>query len=102
MLDSLTSADFVPRLQEAFWLSYEPSAPAVEVELIEVTDLGDPPPAGYPIRRRPFSLVFRAPRTCHLPQRIYTLENHTLGQLDLFLVPIGPDSRGMCYEAVFT
>jgi hypothetical protein len=49
----------------------------------------------------PFSIIFRGPSGQSLPQRIYRLEHAQLGTLDLFLVPIGPDGVGMCYEAVF-
>lgn len=51
---------------------------------------------------RPFSLVFRGPRTPVMMQRIYALDHETLGSFDLFLVPIGPDEQGMRYEAIFT
>ena len=45
--------------------------------------------------------LFRGPMTPLLPQRIYPLEHAQLGVFELFLVPIGPDQHGMCYEAVF-
>jgi hypothetical protein len=51
--------------------------------------------------RIPFSLVFRGPRASVLPQRTYRLAHAALGTFPLFLVPIGPDSAGMCYEAAF-
>jgi hypothetical protein len=53
-------------------------------------------------RRAPFSIVFRGPATPILPQRIYRLEHPAIGSFDLFLVPIGPDERGLRYEAIFT
>ncbi|HWQ11952.1 MAG TPA: hypothetical protein VNL77_04085 [Roseiflexaceae bacterium] len=109
MLDKLTSADFAPYLNQAFRLYPGPYTPdgspagaPLPLELVSVTDLGDPPPAGAPLRRRPFSLLFRASSTGHLPQRIYVLEHERLGRLDIFLVPIGPDQLGMRYEAIFT
>jgi hypothetical protein len=34
-------------------------------------------------------------------QQIYQVEHPTLGSFELFLVPVGPDEQGMCYEAVF-
>jgi hypothetical protein len=109
MLDKLTSADFAPCLHQTFRLypgplaaDGAPTGDPLQVELLSVTELGEAPPAGYPLRRRPFSLVFRAATTRHLPQRIYALEHAALGRLDLFLVPIGPDQLGMRYEAVFT
>jgi hypothetical protein len=36
-----------------------------------------------------------------LPQGIQRLSHAELGELDLFLVPIGPDAQGMRYEAAF-
>jgi hypothetical protein len=47
-----------------------------------------------------FSLLFHAPGAGHLPQQIFTLEHPELGELDLFLVPLGPDGDRMQYEAV--
>ena len=51
--------------------------------------------------RIPFSLIFRGPRDHVLPQRTYRLAHAALGEFPLFLVPIGPDSVGMRYEAAF-
>ncbi len=59
----------------------------------------DAPPMGN--GRAPFSLIFRGPRASVLPQRTYRLAHETLGEFPLFLVPIGPDSAGMRYEAAF-
>lgn len=66
--------------------------------LAEVTGLG----TGGRGRRDPYSLVFRGPSAPVLPQRIYRLRHDRMGDLELFLVPIGPDSEGMRYEAIFT
>jgi hypothetical protein len=109
MLDKLTSADFAPHLHETFQLSLgpwgQPHDPAAHgallaLELVEVEDLGVERAADVP-RGRPFSLIFRQPAGAHLPQRIYSIEHPTLGRLDIFLVPIGPDQGGMRYQAVF-
>lgn len=67
-------------------------------ELLEVTllEAHDGP------RPQPFSAVFVDPRkTVVLPQQIFRVANETLGELNLFLVPIGPVSAGMRYEAIF-
>ncbi len=53
-----------------------------------------------------FSILFLDPAGTaerYLPQAIYCLEHAEMGQLDLFLVPIGPgaDGTGMQYESVF-
>jgi hypothetical protein len=109
MLDKLTSEDFAPHLHQTFTLSLgpwgQPHDPAAHgaprmLELIAVDDLGSEL-AEASARRRQFSLIFRDQATGHLPQRIYSIEHPTLGWLDLFLVPIGPDQAGMRYQAVF-
>ena len=46
----------------------------------------------------PFSLSFERPATM-LPQRIYEISHDEMGSYEIFLVPIGPDGRGMVYEA---
>ncbi len=97
MLEILTPADFAKCLNDAFDLRLESATLALE--LIKVDELGtDPPDDG---RRQPFSLIFRGPEEPILPQRIYALEHATMGRLEIFLVPIGPDEAGMCYQAVF-
>lgn len=52
--------------------------------------------------REAFSVVFRGDGDLVLPQQTYSFHNDTLGDLELFIVPIGPDDKGMCYEAVFS
>ncbi len=99
MLTKLTSADFSPYLNQQFRIHLESP---LKVDLIEVSDLGPELSAEQAAkRRRPFSLIFRDPNKTYLPQKIYRIEHAELGTLDLFLVPIGPDEHGMCYEVVF-
>jgi hypothetical protein len=74
----------------------------VRVELIEASQgsaVGWQGPDGQ--ERVPFSLVFRGPTGPVVPQGTHRLRHGEVGELDLFLVPIGPDSEGMRYEAVF-
>ncbi len=52
--------------------------------------------------RQPFSVVFSANHSDAYAQNIYTIKHPEKGEQMLFLVPIGPDEAGMCYEAVFT
>lgn len=49
-----------------------------------------------------FSVVFRGDSKLTLEQQIYRIKHDTLGDMELFIVPIGPDNKGMCYEAVFS
>jgi hypothetical protein len=55
------------------------------------------------IDRVPFSLVFHAPGGELLPQQTFTVRHAELGELAIFLVPLGPRQDGaMAYEAVFS
>jgi len=102
VLEKLTSTDFSRYLNEKFQLKTEGLEP-FEVELIQVRELGEDVPADETNRRRrPFSIVFRGPEDMYLPQAIYPLEHPQMGRLDIFLVPIGLDKKGMKFEAVFT
>ncbi|MBV9196332.1 MAG: hypothetical protein JO168_19520 [Solirubrobacterales bacterium] len=93
-LASLTAEDFRPLVGTHFGVAAGPFAS----ELIEVNELDRTAGPGL---RLPFSLVFRGPLEPLLRQGIHRLEHGQLGELDLFLVPIGPDQAGMRYEAVF-
>jgi hypothetical protein len=98
MLDKLTIDMFAARLGETFRLQVEPER-MLDLELVQVTPLkGQAGPSG----REPFSIVFRGPSNAVAPQRIYPLAHDTMGTHELFIVPIGPDQRGMLYEAIFS
>ena len=94
MLETLTKEIWTDCLNEGFII-----ARSIEMELVEVNSLGHKHPRA---EREPFSLVFRGPKAPVLIQKIYPVEHQSLGALDLFLVPIGPDGEGMRYEAIFT
>ena len=101
MLDTLQKESWQALLNQRFESQISASATGTETirfELIEVDGLGEKPGA----QREPYSLVFRGPATPVLEQGIVPLIHPKLGEIDLFLVPIGPDAQGMCYEAVFT
>lgn len=105
MLDKLTVDVFAPCLQQSFQVYYTPTD-FMEVQLIEARDITEYDYAdedeALPARRKPFSLIFRsADKTRYLPQHIYTIKHENLGALDIFLVPIGPDKKGMRYQAIF-
>jgi hypothetical protein len=100
-IEWLTHKDFADRLGERFEMQV-PEGPPVALELIEATE-GETPggrgPEGQ--ERLQFSLVFRGPAAPVLPQGTYPLGHAELEDLELFLVPIGPDTEGMRYEAAF-
>jgi hypothetical protein len=99
MLDTLTRERFAAHVGDVFRMQVDASR-AIDVELIAVEpSVRRPATEGH---RAPFTIVFRAPRAAIYPQRTYRLEHATLGALDIFLVPIGFDDRGLRYEAVFS
>lgn len=50
----------------------------------------------------PFSVVFETTELIDVEQQIIQVSNDSIGELSLFLVPLGPGSNGMQLEAVFT
>ena len=93
-MDHLNGKSFLQHLNTQFTVG-APSDGSVWLELVSVTEHIDTP------RQENFSLLFRGPLEPFFPQRIYHLKHESLGSLELFLVPIGPDGKGMQYEAVF-
>src|SRR5438105_12018132 len=65
------------------------------LQLLEVNERVNSP------HQENFALLFHGPAPFFLPQGIYKLKHSHLGELDLFLVPVGQDSEGFQYEAVF-
>jgi hypothetical protein len=88
---------FEPLINQNFNIQLKNNTTLV-VRLIEVT-VG--PQFNENAPRVPFSIVFRGPRDILLSQGIYSLEHETAGNFEIFLVPIGPDEKGMRFEAVF-
>jgi len=75
---------------------------SVPLVLDQVTALGDGRPRPGLARQEPFSLLFRGPPGFAAPQRIWPLEHDRLGELRIFLVPVGQDQEGrMRFEAIF-
>ena len=52
-------------------------------------------------RQEVFSLFFHGPSNPFVPQGIHKLRHAHLGELELFLVPVGRDKDGFQYEAAF-
>ena len=51
--------------------------------------------------RVPFFLEFKTPSPVLKPQRIYCLKHATLGEIELFLVPLRRDATGCTYQSTF-
>lgn len=93
-LADLTVDDFSARLSDAFTVKGHNASLQLVLSGIEKFGMSQ--------RRQAFSLRFMGPAQPVLPQSIYRLENATMGVMDIFLVPLGPQDGGMRYEAVFT
>jgi hypothetical protein len=90
----LTKGMFQENLNTRFCLLAEGLAPC-DVDLVEVAD-------GYSTpKQEQFSLRFRGDRASIYPQRIYAVKHASIGEFELFLVPVGRDDSGTFYEAVF-
>jgi hypothetical protein len=102
-LETLTVDVFQPRVGDTFRIRQPGSE--IEAELIEARAFGGGPAraeAETSRRRIPFSLSFRTSLTAPLPQSIYEVVHDEMGAYQIFLVPVGPDGKGMVYEAIFT
>lgn len=99
MLDSLTPATFEPAVGQSFTAEIAAGAPDIELTLDLLVELPSTPDAQ---RTQPFTLTFLGPAGQHFPQGTYRLHHDGLGELDVFLVPLGPLADGRHqYEAVF-
>jgi hypothetical protein len=94
---NLSLETFASVVRESFDLAVGESS--LPLTLVEAQPL---PVSPYPgMIRAPFSLIFRTASQVVLPQKIYGLNNASLGRLDIFLVPVARDREGVLYQAVF-
>jgi len=95
MLEQLTAADFraLPdnRIDARF------GDAETRLEIVEVRELSA---SARPVT--PFALTLRDTGAKHaMPQGVYAFQHPLHGSIELFIVPIGPDREGMCYEVIF-
>jgi hypothetical protein len=99
MIDrTLVFEDFADKVGEVFTVSDE-GGPGIPLTLAEAEPLN--PAFGLPGIRPPFSLIFLAKDPRVLEQRIYRMEHAGLGEVSIFIVPIGKDAKGVTYQALF-
>jgi hypothetical protein len=109
----LNYATFKPLVDSTFKVKLAEPIPGLEgmdlgptelaLELIEAKEKDDE-------RCERFSLIFHGPPDRLLPQKLYSLRHDTVGELQLFLVPVGEKTEGegenrkgvgYLYQAVF-
>lgn len=93
-LATATAESFAPLVGATLALR-APTGEAFDAVLVDVTP--GPPGAG----RDQFALLFLGGPTPPARQGVFEVTHPSLGQLGVFLVPLGPDERGERYEAVF-
>ena len=97
MLGQLTIETFEPLIGSSFWIHID--GRKVELRLTDARKVMESEAARLP--RTPFSLFFLAPLL--FQQQIFHLTHEAFAEpLEIFLVPIGQESSGYSYEAVFT
>lgn len=90
-----SKAAFQASVNSAYRVTAQDST-VVELELIE---LRDGPPSE---RFEQFALTFLAPGNVAPQQALLRLEHDELGTMDVLLVPVGRDEKGIYFEAVFS
>lgn len=92
-MKQMTSADFVPLVNQKFKVTIAEADPEdgiqaveTELELSGVKETGNDTCEG-------FSLIFLGNADKVLPQRTYKVHNDTLGDREIFIVPIAPDDE---------
>ncbi len=94
MLEKLHKVTFDSLLDEPFHVDV-PGSAGFDLKLVEVTE------HLHTVRQESFSVFFHGPASSFIRQGMYRLCHEKLGEIDLFLVPIGRDRDGYEYEAVF-
>ncbi len=98
MAVSLTEEEFAKHLNTKFRIALELPEP-VELELFEVKGRPSRPDEQQGMER--FSAFFRGPAHLRLNQHTFRLAHDSMGEFELFLVPVSADQDGFVYEAVF-
>lgn len=99
MLETFTIETFQPHVGELFHIVVDDDT-RLPTKLTEVHQWGPGAAAGRD--RVPFSLIFHTVPQAMIEQAMYRVESDVMEPMEIFLVPIEPDARGMRYEAVFT
>jgi hypothetical protein len=94
MTDLPTRDGFAENLNSAFQV-LEGTPQEISLALTHVSELLTSP------HQQTFSILFKGPLEWFLPQHIYHLQHARLGELELFLVPVGQEQDGFVYQAVF-
>jgi hypothetical protein len=93
----LTEAEFSQHLNSNFRVKLADGE--LKLELVEVKGYNVGPNEQGGMER--FSVFFSGPGDLKLPQHVYQLAHETMGEFEIFLVPVAGDEKSYRYEAVF-
>ena len=96
--DQLNEELFAGHLNTRFYIQLEDRR--VELELAKV--MGDKSGMEKIAGVDRFALYFWGPGDFYLPQRSYRMEHEALGDLEIFIVPVGRRDNRYEYEAIFS
>ena len=88
----LKSKDFAEHLHTTFHIE---TPIDLDLELTDVTDRSN-------TQIEQFSILFAGAASPWLRQGTYPLAHPAMGQLELFLVPLGPRDGRMVYQSIFS
>ena len=97
-IEELKEEVFAQHLNTTFYIPFDDKR--VELELVKVA--GDKSSMDKIKGMERFALYFQGPVDLYLPQHTYRMEHDALGQLDIFIVPVGVKDKRYQYEAVFS
>ena len=95
MTERLSKDTFSEHINTKFRILDKESPTVIEAQLVEVEEYRSSE------KIQQFSLLFKGPNEPLLPQKIYSIEHGSMGDFDLFIVPIAADETSASYEAVF-
>lgn len=90
--------DFSSQLNQTFSLAV--GTASMSLTLIEIQPLQNQIFPGQ--RRDPFCLIFQGASPITLPQQLYKISHPDIGEIEMFLVPIGVNPGGTLYQAVYS
>jgi hypothetical protein len=93
----LTEAEFSQHLNSNFQVKFTNGELTLELVEVKGYSAGSNEQGGM----ERFSLFFSGPADIKLPQQVYRLAHDSMGEFDIFLVPVAGDDKGYRYEAVF-
>lgn len=96
-LDELSLQQFKGALHTTFRVHCEDGRD-VELLLVEVESVRSPSGGEGD---ESFSILFAGSGDSLLPQQIYRVANDSMGQFDLFIVPVAQEPDGYRYQAIF-